>query len=78
MNEHALRVGRYVIRHPHRHSVAIASAWRMNMPRILTGWLPTGEDARRQATLLKSGQPVDWDAVYRKIDAEINGSQSSG
>ncbi len=78
MNEHALRVGRYVIRHPHRYSRAIARAWRMNMPRILTGWLPSGEDARRQATVLKSGQPVDWDAVYQRIDAEINRARSDG
>lgn len=72
MNEHALRVGRYVIRHPHRYSPIIAAAWRMNMPRMLTGWLPPGEEARRQATLLKTNQPVDWEAVYREIDAKIN------
>jgi hypothetical protein len=72
MNEHALRVGRYVIRYPHRYSPAIARGWRMNMPRILLGWLPAGEDARHQATALKRGQPVDWDAVYRQIDAELN------
>ncbi len=78
MNEHALRVGRYVIRHPHRYARAIASAWRMNMPRILTGWLSSGEDARRQATLLKSGQAVDWDTLYRRIDAEINRARSVG
>jgi hypothetical protein len=77
MNEHALRVGRYVIRHPHRYSSAIAGGWRVNMPRILTGWLPEGEDARRQATWLKSGQDVDWDAVYRTIDAEINRAHSN-
>ncbi len=78
MNEHALRVGRYVIRHPHRYAWAIASAWRMNMPRILTGWLPAGADARRHATLLKRGQAVDWDAVYRTIDAEINRARADG
>jgi hypothetical protein len=78
MNEHALRVGRYVIRYPHRHSRPIAEAWRLNMPRILTGWLPSGEDARRQATVLKSGQAVDWDALYRRIDAEINRARSDG
>ncbi len=72
MNEHALRVGRYVIRHPHRYSTPIATGWRMNMPRMLTGWLPPGEDARRGATLLKTGQPVDWEAVYRQVDTDIN------
>ncbi|MCX6046579.1 MAG: hypothetical protein NT075_15855 [Chloroflexi bacterium] len=71
-NEHALRVGRYVIRHPHRYSNAIATGWRMNMPRIVTGWLPPGQDARRYATILKQEKIMDWDAVYRKIDAEIN------
>jgi hypothetical protein len=78
MDEHALRVGRYVIRHPHRYSPAIACGWRVNMPRILTGWLPDGAEARRQATVLKSGQHVDWDAIYQTIDARINGATSEG
>lgn len=73
MNEHALRVGRYVIRHPHRHSAVVAEGWRLNMPRILVGWLPPGEDARRYANLRKAGVRLDWDAIYRAIDAEING-----
>lgn len=72
MNEHALRVGRYVIRHPHRYSAAIAAAWGMTMPRVVTGWLPPGEEARRWATRLKNGDPVDWDAHFAAIDAEIN------
>lgn len=72
MNEHALRVGRYVMRHPHRYSQAIATAWRWNMPRILTGWLPDGAEARRWATLRKAGAAVDWEATYRAIDAQIN------
>jgi hypothetical protein len=78
MNEHALRVGRYVIRHPWRYSAAIAEGWRMNMPRILVGWLPAGETARRQATMLKRGQAVDWAAVYREIDAELNRTAQGG
>ena len=53
-NEHALRVGRCVIRHPHRHSTVIAAGWRMNMPRILTGWLPDGAEARRLANEMKA------------------------
>ncbi len=72
MDEHALRVGRYVIRYPHRHSSVIAAGWRMNMPRILTGWLPDGAEARRMADLMKAGAAVDWDSIYRQIDAEIN------
>ncbi|MBI1297595.1 hypothetical protein GC175_21870 [bacterium] len=54
MDEHALRVGRYVIRHPHRHSTVIAKGWRMNMPRILTSWLPDGAEARRMADEMKA------------------------
>jgi hypothetical protein len=52
-------------------TIAIASGWRMNMPRILTGWLPDGQAARRQATDVKSGTIRDWDGFYQQIDAEI-------
>ncbi|HYF64892.1 MAG TPA: hypothetical protein VD886_18855 [Herpetosiphonaceae bacterium] len=72
MNEHALRVGRYVIRHPHRYSAATFAGWRMTMPRVAAGWLPDGAEARRWATRLKNGDPVDWDAHFAAIDAEIN------
>ncbi|NJO81503.1 MAG: hypothetical protein HC828_01230 [Blastochloris sp.] len=71
-NEHALRVGRYVMRHPHRYSRAVATGWRMNMPRLMAGWLPKGSDMRRTAKLLKDGHEIDCDAMYREIDANIN------
>ena len=72
MNEHALRVGRYVIRHPHRYSAATFAGWRMTMPRVVTGWLPDGAEARRWAPRLKAGDPVAWDALVAAIVAEIN------
>ena len=42
------------------------------MPRLITGWLPKGSDMRHTAKLLKDGHEIDWDAMYREIDADIN------
>lgn len=55
LNEHALRVGRLVTRHPHRFSAAIAAGWRLSLPQLLTGDVPDGGQARRLANWLKAG-----------------------
>lgn len=55
MDEHAIRVGRLVTRHPHRYSRAIATGWRLNLPMLLTGALPTTAEAQRLAAWLKGG-----------------------
>lgn len=55
-NEHALHVGRWILRFPHRNSAAIVTAWRMTMPHILTGWLPTTEEAQRGTALVREGR----------------------
>jgi len=54
-NEHALRVGRWVTRHPHRHSAAIATGWALSLPFLLTGGVPTTAQAQRLAAWLKAG-----------------------
>jgi hypothetical protein len=55
MDEHAIRVGRLVARHPHRYSDAIATGWRFSLPMLLTGTLPTTAEAQRLAAWLKAG-----------------------
>lgn len=60
MDEHAIRVARFVTRHPHRYSHAVATGWRLNLPLILTGALPTTAEALRLAAWLKDGgDPVE-------------------
>lgn len=60
MNEHALRVARLVVRHPHRFSAAIVTGWRFALAQLLTGDLPDGGQARRLANWLKAGgDPAD-------------------
>lgn len=54
-NEHALRVGRWVALHPHRHSAAIVAGWRFSLPFLLTGGVPTTAQAQRLAAWLKGG-----------------------
>jgi hypothetical protein len=55
MDEHAIRVGRLVARHPHRYSDAIATGWCFSLPLLLTGALPTTAEAQRLAAWLKGG-----------------------
>jgi hypothetical protein len=56
MNEHALRVARWVIRHPHRFSVNVVTGWRSSLPRMLTGWLPTTREAQSAMAAIRKSQ----------------------
>lgn len=55
-DEHALRVGRWVLRYPHRYNEAVVFGWRLAMPRLLTGALPT----TRQAQALRARINAGW------------------
>jgi hypothetical protein len=70
-NEHALHVGRMVLRHPHRHSAAAVQGWRMSYPRLLTGWLPSTEEAQRMMAWIKAGRMAEAEAALRSIDRAI-------
>lgn len=61
MNEHALRVGRWIVRYPHRYSQNIVTGWSTALPRILTGWLPSTEEAQRGMARLRAGKAKAWD-----------------
>ncbi|MCW5851582.1 MAG: hypothetical protein KIT87_16030 [Anaerolineae bacterium] len=73
-NEHALRIGRHILRAPHQHSPNILTAWRLTFPRLLTGWLPTTEEAQRGMALVKAGKTEAFEAAMRRVDAMINRS----
>lgn len=45
--EHALRVARAVLRAPHRRRPAVVRAWRLLLPFLLVGDLPTAGQVRR-------------------------------
>jgi hypothetical protein len=71
-NEHALHIGRWVLRYPQRHSSNAVAAWRLTMPRILTGWLPSTQDAQRAMAMIKAGQLDEVERLMRQVDAGIN------
>ena len=71
-NEHALHIGRWVLRYPHRHSANAVAGWRLTMPRVLTGWLPTTPGAQRVGHMIKQGRMDEVKALIRKVDGEIN------
>jgi hypothetical protein len=73
-NEHAIHVGRMILRHPHRQSKNIITAWRLSMPRLLTGWLPTTESAQKQMALIKAGRVKEVEMELEEVDWQIQSS----
>lgn len=77
-NEHALHIGRWVLRYPQRHPPNSVIGWKLSMPRILTGWLPTTAEAQRSAALIKAGRidevRRDLEAVDREISSRAKNS----
>lgn len=73
-NEHALHVGRMILRHRHRQSQNIIAAWSRTMPRVLTGWLPSTDDAQRFMGKIKAGRLAEIDAYLVDLDRQLNQS----
>jgi uncharacterized protein (UPF0212 family) len=71
-NEHALHVGRWVLREAQHHSPNAVAAWRLSMPRLLTGWLPPIEDAQRVMALIKAGRLNEVMELVNELDRMIN------
>jgi hypothetical protein len=76
-NEHALHVGRMILRHRHRQSANIIAAWSRTMPRLLTGWLPSTAAAQHYMGLIKSGRLDEVDHALAEIDRALNASESN-
>ena len=70
-NEHALHVGRYVLRYPEIHSQNAVSAWKLTIPRILTGWLPSTPEAQRAMDWIKKGRIDEIRKLIQRVDQEI-------
>jgi uncharacterized protein (UPF0212 family) len=71
-NEHAVHIGRWVLRYPERHSTNAVAAWRLSLPRILTGWLPSTHAAQQTMAMIKAGQIENVQMLILQVDAEIN------
>ena len=56
MNEHALRVARLVARHPHRYSAGLAAGWRLSLPLVLAGMLPSTAEAQALKAWVDAGR----------------------
>jgi uncharacterized protein (UPF0212 family) len=75
-NEHALHIGRWILRNPGQNSANILTAWRLTYPRVLVGWLPTTDEAQRWMAKIKEGGIDQARAVMARVDAEINARSS--
>lgn len=67
-NEHALHIGRWVLRFPHRQTAKTLTGWRFSLPILLTGVEPPS------AKLAQATQPLilagHEDEVARMWEAE--------
>ena len=70
-NEHALRVGRRMLRHPHRYPETALYNWRLSFPRLLTGWLPSTAQAQKMAAMTKAGRYAEVRQLMELLDQEI-------
>ncbi|SHE40463.1 hypothetical protein SAMN05444392_101348 [Seinonella peptonophila] len=52
-HEHALRVGRWVLRFPHSHSKYSVVGWKFSIPLVLTGKLPSKIEAQQTMSWIK-------------------------
>jgi hypothetical protein len=55
-NEHALRVAVAGLRAPHRHRATILAGWRLLLPFLFVGDLPTTQQAQRIRALVLAGR----------------------
>ena len=55
-NEHALRVTVAGLRAPHRHRASVLAGWRLALPLLFAGDLPTSLQAQRIRTLVLAGR----------------------
>jgi hypothetical protein len=77
-NEHALHIGRWVLRYPHRNSANVVTGWSLNMPRLLTGWLPTTADAQRGMALIRAGRVDELRRRMVDVDEAIRRAAEQG
>ncbi|MDF2627697.1 MAG: hypothetical protein K0R39_1528 [Symbiobacteriaceae bacterium] len=68
MNEHALHIGRWVLRHPHRISANIVKGWQTSYPYILAGAEPPEAKAVQHATRLwnAKGDPSETIRIWEE------------
>gem|GEM_PF-3141867 len=69
-NDHALHIGRWVLRHPHRISENVGKGWRFTMPELLAGAaLPSPQQATELLHLVTEGRHEEvrrlWEEVQR-------------
>lgn len=66
--EHALRVARAIVRAPHRSRAATVGAWRLLLPFLLVGELPTIGQVRRIRAAVLAGAYTDLAACTTHVE----------
>jgi hypothetical protein len=80
MNEHALHIGRWVLRHRHRISPNIVKGWQLTYPYILAGAEPPAAKAVQHASRLwnergDSGETIRiWEEGLARAAAQVRAS----
>lgn len=67
-NEHALRVGRWILRYPHRYSNFVAKGWKNSMPLLLINATPpSSKIAQFLSQKFKEGKYLP-DKIYQSFE----------
>ena len=75
LNEHALHIGRWMVRHPHRYTEQVRVGWRWHLPVMLTGAIPPStQGAAKMHHLLAQGKEAEaldiWEAEHLRRGGE--------
>ncbi|MFF3437004.1 hypothetical protein [Streptosporangium sp. NPDC002721] len=76
-NEHAIRVGVSVIRAGHRQSPRALLGWRLGLPALLDGFLPTTAQAQAMRARINAGATYD-DLAETWDPPDASGSEAHG
>lgn len=78
-NEHAIRVGVSVIRAGHRQSPRALLGWRLGLPALLDGFLPTTAEAQALRARINTGATYDDLAgLYADFTKPVSGGGRPG
>lgn len=67
-NEHALRVGRWILRYPHRQKEKVVESWKFSMPILITGKLPTTQMAQFFRTVINENKFDLSSKIYQSFE----------
>ncbi|HEY8400237.1 MAG TPA: hypothetical protein VIK89_03190, partial [Cytophagaceae bacterium] len=63
-----LRVGRWILRYPHRQKEKVVESWKFSMPILITGKLPTTQMAQFFRTVINENKFDLSSKIYQSFE----------